>query len=189
MRKCLVVLVLVLACGKSKSKSGDPTPDDDIKRITNKEILAAPLTQVTSKAAAVTFTIDLPASVLKPAEVKGSYSAWEPKAAWFDTPSFTVVMVDFPMSPDSTGTTIPMAGDDEERAARVIARAEKLPDGGYINLDQRKDQKFYELEVCRPQGGGSLCCHLIQRDDKPIAEFDAMVQLAEKVCRSMKAKS
>lgn len=184
MRKLLLLWILV-GCGKSKATHAAPRSEP--AHLTNQELVTAPLASVTSQAGTVAFTIDLPISLLKPAEVKDSYSTWEPKGAWFDTPSFTVTAVGMPMGPDEVGLPMPMAGSEEEAQARVIARAEKLPDGGYIHLDQRKDERFFELEVCRPDHD-TVCCSVMQRADKPIAAFKETLQMAEKICRSMKVK-
>lgn len=193
MRIFICVALAAFACGKSDKAANDKVANDKVaddkakgpERVSNQTLVKTPLQNVASTAATVAFTIDLPMAELKPSEVKDAYSTWEPKKAWFDTPSFTVVFSDFPMSPDSKGPTEPIGDDAKDR---VIARNEKLPDGGYIALDKRTDQKFFVLQVCRPVNNGGLCCSVSQRADKPIEAFDEIVAFAEKVCRSMKAK-
>ncbi|MDB4954049.1 MAG: hypothetical protein JWO36_1618 [Myxococcales bacterium] len=189
MRTTLLLLLVLAACGKSKPSGDQASSSDEPKRVSNKALIAAPLSTVTSKAGTIEFTIDLPVSLLKPAELSGVNATFNPKDEWLDTPSFTVMFNEFPMSPDDVGEKQIISDGGEEAANRVIARAEKLPDGGYINVDQRKDEKYLRLEVCRPQSGGKLCCSLQQRADKPIEAFKDMLQLGEKACRSMKAKS
>lgn len=190
MRKRMVLFVALLAaCGKSKSDDKQPAnapapasagPD----RVSNHTLATTPLQNVAQKAGGVAFTIELPLAELKEPDVEGAYATWEPKKAWTDTPDFTVQFSDMPMSPDSTGDTEPIGDDAKDR---VIARAEKLEGGGYLNLDERKDKAFFRLEVCKPAPTGSLCCTVIQRSDKPLEAFDEIVGLAEKVCRSLKA--
>jgi 3-oxoadipate enol-lactonase len=187
--RTFLAIALLAACGKSNDKPPPPPSEpasDEPPRVTIKELAAAKLETVEGTAGGKAFTIDLPKSLLKKPEVSGAYSTWEPQKAWFDTPDFTVQFNDMPMSPDSTGSPTPI-GDDA--AKRKIVRAEKLPDGGYINLDARDDKAFYNLEVCRPAFGGALCCTMIQRADKPIDGFADAIALGEKICRSMKPKS
>ncbi|HUS28349.1 MAG TPA: hypothetical protein VMZ53_07570 [Kofleriaceae bacterium] len=190
MRTILLLAAAAAAC-KGSDKAPSPSGADKPKakaegpeRISNHELASTPLQNVASTAGTVAFTIDLPSAALKPPEVKGAYSTWEPKKAWFDTPSFTVLFSEMPMSPDATGDSQPLGDDAKDR---TIARAEKLPDGGYINVDQRTDHAFFKLEVCRPVNNGSLCCSVIQRADKPIDSFDESLKMAETICTSMKA--
>ena len=186
MRRVLSIVALVAACGKGASSDKKAAPaSDEPQRVTSHELATAPLENATGKAGAQAFSIQLPLSVLKPAKAEGTNVSWEPKKAWLDTPDFLVSFLDMPMTPDSTGMPMPMGTDGSDRE---IARAEKLPDGGYIHLDQRKDHAFFELEVCRPVPAGQLCCNVIQRADKPIDGFAEIVGLAEKVCRSLKAQ-
>jgi hypothetical protein len=187
MRKTLVLALLLVACGKSKpdDKKQPAAADksDGPERVSNHTLATTPLQNVAGTAGGIAFTIDLPMAELKPAEVKDPYSTWEPKKAWFDTPSFTVQYNELGYSADYTGDTVPMGDDAKDRK---IVRAEKLPDGGFINLDERNDRAFFNLELCRPLAKGALCCSVIQRNDKPLEAFDEIVGLAEKVCRSMK---
>lgn len=181
MRHALIALALV-ACSKSKTES----PPDEPAPITNQQLAAAPLVTTSSTAGGVAFTIDLPVSLLGPAEVKDAYATWEPKHAGMDAPSFTVkTLTDLPLGPDETGDAQPMGDDAKDRK---IVRAEKLADGGYLNVDERVDRAFYVLEVCRPHGSARMCCTVVQRDSKPIESFEPMLAMAEKVCRSMKPK-
>lgn len=186
-----IVILITAACGKGGDKA-KPTAETSKaetskgpERISNEALAAAPLQNVAAKAGGVDFAIDLPVSELKPAEIKDAYATWEPKKAWFDTPSISVVFSEMPMSPDATGESTPIGDDAKDRA---IVRAEKLPDGGYLNLDARNDHAFFALEVCRPLAAGKLCCSVIQRSEKPLDGYDKIVGFAEKVCRSMKAK-
>ncbi len=181
MRRCLLVVVFVIACGKSKSD--DAKTSSGPERITNHALATTPLQPFTGKAGSVAFSIQVPLAELKAPETDRAYVTWEAKRGWFDTPSFTVQFNELPFSPDSTGDTQPFGDDAKDR---TIARAEKLPDGGYLNLDQRTDHAFFRLEVCRPAASGSLCCAVSQRSDKPLESFDEIVAFAEKVCRSMK---
>lgn len=187
MRKTLVLALLLVACGKSTSedkkqpagnKSGGP------ERISNHALATTPLQNVAGKADAIGFTIDLPMAELKAPEVKGVYSSWEPKKAWFDTPTFTVQYNELGYPADYTGEPEPLGDDAKDRK---VVRAEKLPDGGFINVDERNDHAFFKLELCRPLAKGVLCCSVIQRNETPLEAFDEIVGLAEKVCRSMKA--
>ena len=182
-----IVLVITAACGKGGDKE-KPAAESSKgpERIPNEALAATPLQNVAAKASGVDFTIDLPVSALKPPEIKDAYASWEPKKAWFDTPSFSVVFSDMPMSPEFTGGDEPLGDDAKDRK---IVRAEKLPDGGYLNLDARNDHAFFALSVCRPVPTGGLCCSVIQRSQKPIDGYDQMVAFAEKVCRWMKRKS
>ena len=186
----LAAIASLVACKGSDKKptSGSAATKpaaDEPPRISNHAFASASLSNVTSKAGPVDFAIALPIDVLKSPEVKDAYSTWEAKAAWFDTPTISVQFSEFPMSPDSTGDTEPLGDDAKDR---VIARAEKLADGGYLNLDERKDKQFFRLEVCRPAHDGKLCCSVVQRSDKPLDAFDEIVGFAEKICKSMKAK-
>ncbi len=183
--KRLALALAMVACGKSKSEQA-PEPQPEPERVSNRTLAATKLETVSSKAGAIAFAIDLPAAQLQPAEVKNAYATWDPKHATMDAPTFTVQFVDQPLSPDSTGDIAPIGDDAKDR---TIARAEKLPDGGYLNLDQRNDHAFFHLEVCRPVPAGTLCCSVIERDSKPIEAFAEIVALADKVCRSMKAKA
>src|SRR3954462_6974539 len=139
----LIVSMLVFAACKSGDKGkASPTKDeathgaDQPERVTSHELATAKLENVSSTAGGVAFSIDLPLALLKPPEVKDAYATWEPKKAWMDTPDVSVVFSEFPMSPDSTGDTEPLGDDAKDRK---IVRAEKLPDGGYLNLDARND--------------------------------------------------
>ena len=190
MKRALLCAVVIVGCGKSEPKrapepaAGDPS--DGPRRVTTQELVAAPLVSTASTAGGHAFTIDLPASLLKKPEVKDAYATWEPIAAWTDTPDFTVQFTDMALRDDETGDAAPM-GDDA--ADRKIVRAEKLPDGGFLNLDQRTDKKFFLMHVCRPATGGKLCCTMIQRASKPIDGFADAVSLGEKICKSMKPKA
>lgn len=186
--RSIVIVLAVVACGKSKS--GEPSQGGEPERMSNHAVAATPLQSVTEKtgkgdASGVAFTIDLPMAALGAPERTDTAVSWEPKKAWLDSPTFTILYSDMPMQADDTGDPEPFGEDAKER---VIARAEKLPDGGYLNLDQRNDHRFFNLEVCRPVPKGKLCCTVIERGDKPLDAFDEIVGLAEKVCRSMKAK-
>ena len=188
MRKVAVVLVAVVACGKSKS--GSSAQGGEPARTSNHELAATPLQSVTEKTGTGSndvagFTIDLPVALLGVPDRDAASISWEPKKAWLDSPTFTILYNDIPMEPDDTGDKEPF-GDDA--AERKIVRAERLPDGGYLNLDQRNDHKFFKLEVCRPLAKGTLCCSVIERSDKVLDAFTEIVGLAEKVCRSMKPK-
>lgn len=192
MRRWLVLAITLAACGKSAdkkdTKSDDkkpaPSESDEPKGVSTKELVAAPLVSTTSTAAGKPFTIELPGSLLKPPEVKGAYSTWSPTHEWFDSPGFTVQYSDLPLAPDGTGPSTPIGQD---AADRKIVRAEKLPGGGYINVDQRTDKKFVAVEVCRrASDGGAMCCTVTQRADKPIEDFEAAVALYTKICMSMK---
>ena len=186
MRRVLSVVVLVAACGKGASsdkRDNNKPAGDEPERVTSHELATAPLETATGTIGAMGFSLQLPVSLLRPAKLEGTNVTWEPKKAWLDTPDFTVSFLDMPLPEDSTGTPTPIS---DEGSAREIARAEKLPGGGYLHLDQRKDHAFFELEVCRPVTGGQLCCSVIQRADKPIAGFTEIVGLAEKVCTSLK---
>ncbi|HSD85990.1 MAG TPA: hypothetical protein VLB44_00690 [Kofleriaceae bacterium] len=185
MHKTLLLTLLLVACGKSTSedKHQPAAEKSGPERISNHALATTPLQNMAGKAGDIAFTIDLPMAELKAPEVKGVYSSWEPKRAWFDTPSFTVQYNELGYSADYTGDTEPMGDDAKDRK---IVRAEKLRDGGFINLDQRNDEMFFKLEVCRPLAKGALCCSVIQRNDKPLEAFGEIVGLAEKVCLSMK---
>lgn len=146
------LLLITTACGKDGG--GKPTPETSKgpERVSNDVLAAAPLQNVAAKAGGVDFTVDLPVTELDPPETKDAYTTWQAKKAWFDTPSFTVVFSELPMSPDETGVAQPIGEDAKDRK---IVRAAKLSDGGYLNLDARNDQAFFSLEVCRPVANGS----------------------------------
>ena len=190
----MIAMALLVGCkGGDKAKPADKTPADkaqahatnEPERVTSHELATAPLQNVESTAGGVPFTIDLPVALLKPPQVKDAYSTWEPKKAWMDTPDISVVFSEFPMQPDATGDAEPLGDDAKDRK---IVRAEKLPEGGYLNLDARNDHAFFSLSVCRPAKAGSLCCTVIQRAQKPIEGYDEVLGLAEKVCKSVKVK-
>ncbi len=141
---------------------------------------------VTAKAGTLEFSLDLPMSLLQPPETGGDYVTWEVQQAWTDTPGFTVQLRPAPLPAQHTGASEPFGSDAAERA---IVRAELLPEGGYLNVDQRKDKKYVMVEVCRPVPSGRLCCTVQQRASEPIAGFAELVGLAEKVCTSMKPKA
>lgn len=191
MRAIIVIGLCLLSACESKKKeesqgrhsSGREDPPPDLT--TNAQIIAAPLVAIDSTADGKPFSIQLPLGVLKKAEVNGAYSTWHVKQDWLTTPSFTVTASAMKMKDGETGDATPMGNDVSER---VIARAEALDDGGYINLDERKDHAFFNLEVCRPSGEGRLCCSVMQRDKNPIASYAEMVAFAEKVCKTMMAR-
>ena len=190
MQRWLLLAIVLGACGKSSDKpkadnkaAPEPTESDGPKRVTTKELVAAPLVSTSSTAGGKPFTIDLPASLLKPPEVKDAYATWAAREEWFDSPGFTVQYGELPLDDTDTGPTTPMG---EDAADRKIARADKLPGGGYLNVDQRTDHKFVVVEVCRPASGGHMCCTVTQRADKPIDDFDAAVAVYTKVCTSLK---
>lgn len=185
MRLTTLVVLSTLGCGKS-DKAAPAETSKGPERVSNDVLAAAPLQKVAAKAGGIDFTIDLPVSELAPPEIQDAYATWQPKKAWFDTPSFTVVFSEMPMGPDETGDSMPIGDDAKDRK---IVRAEKLPEGGYLNLDARNDQAFFVLEVCRPLATGKLCCSVIQRSEKPLEAYDKIVGFAEKVCRSMKPKA
>ncbi|HVV86682.1 MAG TPA: hypothetical protein VHE35_26670 [Kofleriaceae bacterium] len=191
MRRWLVLAITLAACGKSADKkdttSDDkkpaPSESDEPKGVSTKELVAAPLVSTSATAGGKPFTVDLPTSLLKKPEVKDAYATWAPTHEWFDSPGFTVQYMDMPLREGSTGPSEPMGQD---AADRKIVRAEALPGGGYINVDQRTDKKFVALQVCRPAPGGYMCCSVTQRADKPIDDFDAAVALYAKICTSLK---
>jgi len=194
MKRWLVIAIAVAACGKSSDKPrgddnkvAEPVDSDAPPHTSTKELVAAKLESVASTAQGHAFTVDLPASLLKKPEVKGAYATWSPKKEWFDSPSFTVQYSDIPLIDGSTGMDKPIGQDADQRK---IVRAEKLPDGGYLNIDQRTDHAFVLVEVCRPAPGGSMCCHVTQRVDdrkkETIEDFDQAVALYTKICTSMK---
>ena len=149
--------------------------------MTEKDLMAQPLAKATETIDGHAFTIVVPTGL--DTDRSKTYVYWRSKSS-FDLPTVSVIYSDMPMTPGEKGPGLSVP----EEGQREIARNEALPEGGYLQLDQRKDHRYVELELCRPAAGGSMCCDVQQRvgaKDPPIADYPAVLVWAEKICRSL----